>query len=459
MAFPAESLQPSERKILSVGDLTRRIKKSIEDTIRTVWVAGEISNYRGPGPSGHLYFTLKDEESQIPCAMWKGMTARLRFDPENGMEVIALGKVDVYVPYGKYQLIVEEMEPKGVGALQLRYEQLKEKLQKEGLFDPARKRPLPFLPRTIALVTSRTGAAVQDMIRTITTRCPAIRILLYPVKVQGEGSAQEIAAAIGRINLSMPDVDVMIVGRGGGSIEDLWAFNEEVVARAIHASRIPIVSAVGHETDTTIADFVADVRALTPTDGAVKATPRLDDLVASLADLDAKLRRSLRTRAELARAQLDGLRDGRALGRIEDLPAQFGQRLDELKERLDVAAGQSTYYLRERLDLLRNSLVADLPRLPETARRAVEHLTDLLRTHTRRAGEIARARVREAEARIQALNPLAILARGYSVTHLESTGEIVKDAVQAKPGDRIVTRLGTGELRSRIDKKGDDPSR
>src|SRR5882672_11096589 len=314
MALAAESLQPSEKKIISVGDLTRRIKKSIEDSIRYVWVAGELSNYKGPGPSGHLYFTLKDAESQIPCAMWKGMANRLRFAPENGMEVIAFGKVDVYVPYGKYQLIVEDMEPRGVGSLQL-----KEKLLQEGLFDAARKRPLPFLPRVIALVTSPTGAAVADMIRTLRSRHASLHVIIYPVKVQGEGAADEIAAALGHLNLSMPHIDVMIVGRGGGSIEDLCSFNEEVVARAIHASRIPVISAVGHETDTTIADFVADLRALTPTDGAVKVVPRLEDLEIALADLDAKLRRALRTRADLARSQLDGLRDGRQLGRVEEL--------------------------------------------------------------------------------------------------------------------------------------------
>ncbi|MBI3856704.1 MAG: exodeoxyribonuclease VII large subunit [Planctomycetes bacterium] len=352
MALAAESFQPSEKKIISVGDLTRRIKRSIEDAIRYVWVAGEISNFKGPGPSGHLYFTLKDAESQIPCAIWKGMANRLRFEPENGMEVVAFGKVDVYIPYGKYQLIVEDMEPRGVGSLQLKFEQLKEKLQKEGLFDQARKRPIPFLPRTLAIVTSPSGAAVADMVRTLRSRCPALRVVIYPVKVQGEGAAQEIAAAIGQLNLSMPEIDVMIVGRGGGSIEDLWAFNEEAVARAIFQSRIPVISAVGHETDTTISDFVADLRALTPTDGAVKAVPKLDDLLDSLGDLDSKLRRALRSRAELARAQLDGLRDGRAFGRIGDLPNQLKQRLDDLDARLNAGLPGLPKILRDRVDHL-----------------------------------------------------------------------------------------------------------
>jgi exodeoxyribonuclease VII large subunit len=452
MALAAETLQPSERKIISVGDLTRRIKRSIEDSVRYVWVAGELSNYKGPGPSGHLYFTLKDAESQIPCAMWKGMSNRLRFEPENGMEVIAFGKVDVYVPYGKYQLIVEDMEPRGVGSLQLKFEQLKEKLQKEGLFEQARKRPIPFLPRKLAIVTSPTGTAVADMIRTLRTRCPALHVIVYPVKVQGDGAAQEIAAAIGHLNLSMPEIDVMIVGRGGGSIEDLWAFNEEAVARAIASSRIPVISAVGHETDTTIADFVADLRALTPTDGAVKAVPKLDDLHLSLGDLDGKLRRALRSRAELARSQLDGFREGRALGRVEEMPDFYKQEIDDFSERLLVAVEQLPDYHRERLGLLRSSLAADLPQLAKNARQKVELLTTKLRSDARRTLETAQARLRQAAASLEALSPVAILGRGYSITRLESTQEILKEAAQAKPGDRIVSRLGSGQIVSRVEK-------
>jgi len=452
MALAAESLQPSERRILSVGDLTRRIKKSIEDSVRSVWVAGEVSNYRGPGPSGHLYFTLKDAESQIPCAMWKGMANRLRFALENGMEVVAFGKVDVYVPYGKYQLIVEDLEPRGVGTLQQKFELLKSKLQGEGLFDPARKRPLPFLPRTLALVTSPTGAAVADMVRTIRSRLPAIRVVVYPVKVQGEGAAGEIAAAIGHLNRDLPEIDVMIVGRGGGSIEDLWAFNEEVVARAIHASRIPIISAVGHETDTTIADFVADVRALTPTDGAVRAVPRQDELELALEGLDAALRRALRSQADLARTRLDGLRDGRALGRVEELPDQLQQRLDDYKSRLDLGALQASTHLKGRLDLLRASLKAALPGMIDPARQRVEHLTDRLRADARRCLDQAKARLGQAAASLEALSPVAILGRGYSITRLEATQEILKEADRAKAGDRLVTRLGKGRVISKVER-------
>ncbi len=450
MALAAESLQPSGREILSVGELTRRIKRSIEDGVREVWVAGEISNLR-PASSGHLYFTLKDEESQVPCAMWKGTAGRLRFRPEDGMEVVAFGRVDVYVPYGKYQLIVEDLEPRGVGSLQLRFEQLKERLRKEGLFDPARKRPVPFLPRKLALVTSPTGAAVQDMIRTIRTRCPVVHVLVYPVRVQGEGAAEEIAAAIGHLNLAVPDLDVLIVGRGGGSIEDLWAFNEEVVARAIRASRVPVVSAVGHETDTTIADFAADVRALTPTDGAVRAVPKLDDLLLALADRELQLKRSLAARAELSRSVLDGLAGGRALGRLEELPARLGERLDDLASRLGAWASQAARPLRGRLELLRASLHADLPRMAEGARQRSRHLAEILASHASRALEAARSRLREADARLGALSPLAILSRGYSITERESTGEILRQSRQAGPGDRLITRLSDGTLLSRVE--------
>lgn len=451
MAFPAETLQPAERTVLSVGELTRRIKRRIEDGLGYVWVSGEISNLRPAGPSGHLYFTLKDEKSQIPCAMWRGFASRLRFRPEDGMGVLAYGRVDVYIPYGKYQLLVEQLEPRGVGALQVRFEQLKEKLAREGLFDPARKRPLPRLPLKVALVTSPVGAAVQDMIRTIRTRCPVTQVFVYPVRVQGEGAAEEIAAAVGHLNLAMPDLDVLIVGRGGGSIEDLWAFNEEAVARAIFASRVPVISAVGHETDTTIADFVADVRALTPTDGAVKAVPRLDELLGQLEEMDAKLRRGLRTRADLVRSTLDGWRGGRAFGRLEELPMYLGQRLDELSERLDVAAGQATYYLREHLEALGQTLAASVTQRPGLAHRQVDHLADLLASQAERSLEKARSGWREAAGRLEALSPLAILARGYSITRRASTGEVIRDARAVRPGERLFSILAEGRLMSRVE--------
>lgn len=451
MPRAAEAPAPAGKEILSVGELTRRIKRILEDSLRYVWVAGEISNLRPSGPSGHLYFTLKDEEAQIPCALWRSYAARLRFEPANGQEVLAYGRLEVYPPKGCYQLIVETMEPRGLGALQLRFEQLKEKLAREGLFDPARKRPLPLLPLTVALVTSPVGAALQDMLRTLRTRCPVTRILVYPVRVQGEGAAEEIAAAIAQLNLARPDVDVLIVGRGGGSLEDLWAFNEEIVARAIHASRIPVVSAVGHETDTTIADFVADVRALTPTDGAVRAVPRLDELLIRMADLEAQLKRALRTRADLARSALDLLRDGRTLGRMEEWPLLLTQRLDDLRERLRGTLRQTSIQIRSRIDSLRASLEGLIPSVPALARGRLESLGGLLDSHLRRTSEGAASRLREAAAGLEALSPLRVLSRGYSITRLEKSGTVLREARQAAPGDLLRTLLGSGSLLSRVE--------
>lgn len=427
MGFPAELPFPDERRAMSVGELTRRIKKILDDNLRFVWVAGEISNLKKP-PSGHLYFTLKDEESQIPCAMWKNSAGRLDFEPEDGMQVLAYGRVDVYLPHGKYQLSVERLEPRGAGALALRFEQLKRKLESEGLFDSARKRPLPFLPRSVAIVTSRSGAVIQDMLRTLAGRCPVVDVFVYPVKVQGDGAAEEIAAAIAHLNRERPDLDAMIVGRGGGSIEDLWAFNEEAVARAIYASRIPVVSAVGHETDTTIADFVADVRAKTPTDAAVLIVPKLSDLLTGLEDLDSKLRRALRNRAEIARSTLERFRTTHALMEPAALVVRHGQRLDELHARLGVGLTATVYGAREKLAVLARTMSSELGHLARTARERTEGFARHL----------------------EAVSPVAVLGRGYSITSHE--GVVVRKPADVKPGDAIDTRLGEGSIRSRVEK-------
>jgi exodeoxyribonuclease VII large subunit len=426
MGSPAESLFPEERRALSVGDLTRRIKKILDDNLRYVWVAGEISNFK-TYPSGHLYFTLKDEEAQISCVIWKGNAGRLAFEPENGLDVLAYGKVDVYLVRGQYQLIVDRMEQRGAGALALKFEQLKRKLQEEGLFDAARKRPLPFLPRTVAIVTSRTGAVIQDMLRTLAHRCPVVNVVVYPVKVQGDGAAEEIAAAIAHLNAELPDLDVIIVGRGGGSMEDLWAFNEEVVARAIFESRIPVISAVGHETDTTISDFVADVRAKTPTDAAVLVAPKLADLMASMEDLDSKLRRALRSRAELARSTLERFRTSHALMEPAALAARHGQRLDELHSRLGIGLTATVSSARERLGVLARTMSSELGHLAKAAREKV--------------GATAR--------HLEAVSPVAVLGRGYSITSHD--GHVVKKAGEVKAGDILDTRLGEGSIRSRVE--------
>jgi len=423
-----QTLPFPERKVLSVRELTRRIKNLVEPPLKFVHVEGEISNHKVQ-QAGHHYFTLKDEEASLGCIVWQSSARLLRFEPADGMNVIAWGRVEIYAPYGKYQLIVDGMEPRGLGALQMRFEQLRDKLQRDGLFDPARKRPLPFLPRRVALVTSPTGAALQDMLRTIFTRFPRAHVLLYPVRVQGDGAAEEIAHALRHINLARPDIDVIIAGRGGGSIEDLWAFNEEVVARAIADSRIPVVSAVGHETDTTIADFVADVRALTPTDAGQRVLPRLADLEDAIDELRAKLRRALRTRAETERARLGRLGDHHALRSPERIARDQRQRLDGFIERLAGALRGVPERRRQNLDRLRAKVQGGLPPM-----RAIRRELDARAQH------------------LAALDPRAILKRGYSITY-DGRGRIVSDAKAVSEGDEIRTVLGNGAVRSTVNKK------
>jgi exodeoxyribonuclease VII large subunit len=467
----------SPRKVMTVAELSRKIKSLLEDNLRHVWVTGQVSRVVY-ARSGHLYFDLKDEEQDnavISVTMWRPRVDRLRFRVETGMSVLVYGLVTAYAAQGRYQISAEEIEPKGVGALHLKFEQLKEKLREEGLFDEDRKRPLPPFPRTVAIVTSPVGAAVQDMIKTISTRHPRVSILVLPVKVQGAGAAEEIASAIARLNLARPDVDVMIVGRGGGSLEDLWAFNEEVVARAVAASRIPVVSAVGHETDHSISDFVADVRALTPTDAGMMVVPRLEELELSLEDLSMKLRRALRHRAELARSNLDRLRDGWELKHPENLVVQHRQRMDELEERLRTGIQGASAHLREKLDDQRGRLPAALAHHAVMARTRLDGLAHSwalrqpevqvgrLRDRCRnlephmekgmtRIRERALARTKQLEGRLASLNPKAVLERGYSITRLED-GTVLRSADQAADGSVIQTDLAKGRITSRVEKK------
>lgn len=398
-----------ERRPLTVSELTRLIRMSLEETFRGVVVRGETSGVH-ISQAGHVYFTLKDAAAQIRVVMWASNARRLKFRIEDGVELIVGGGLSVYEARGEYQIVANWIEPCGVGALQLAFEQLKAKLEKEGLFDPARKKPLPFLPRVIALVTSPVGAAVHDMLNIIERRFPRVRLLIYPVKVQGEGAAEEIAAAIRHLNEAAPSVfgvsgiDVMIVGRGGGSLEDLWCFNEEVVARAIFASRIPVISAVGHETDVTISDLVADRRALTPSDAAQIVVPDRSKLLAETEELGLRMSRALVHVVNMARARLDALRDSRAFRRPFELLAQLSQRLDDSAVRLDAAM---------------RIVIAQ-----------------------------AKARLTALGAKLDALSPLKVLCRGYSITRKMADGHIVTDAAQLRSGDGIVTILHVGEAES-----------
>jgi exodeoxyribonuclease VII large subunit len=390
--------------ILTVTQLTHHIKNLLETSLPDVWVEGELSNLSVP-QSGHAYFTLKDAESQIRAVLFRSSQRFLKFTLEQGMHVICRGRVSVYGQRGEYQLILEYIEPKGVGALQLAFEQLKAKLDREGLFRLEHKKKLPLLPSRIGVVTSPTGAAIRDILRVIRRRHPRMHILVYPVPVQGAEAAPAIVEAIDYFNRE-GNADVLIVGRGGGSLEDLWAFNEEIVARALSASRIPVISAVGHETDYTISDFVADLRAPTPSAAAEMVVQSEESFCAFIDSLEAGLARGIRRKLEGYRAQLR--ESTRLLADPRRLVQRYQQRVDELTGRL--ATGLKHHVRRDRM--LLGALSS-----------ALDHL-----------------------------NPLAILSRGYSVTRKLLAGSIVKDAAETAPGDLITTTLHRGEILSRVEK-------
>lgn len=390
--------------VLSVSALTEQVKDLVEGAFPAVWVSGEISNFSRP-QSGHCYFTLKDDTAQIRAVLWRTAAARLRFEPEDGLDVICQGDVEVYAPRGTYQLVVRQMQPQGIGALELALRKLRERLAAEGLFDPARKRPLPRFPRTVALVTSPTGAAIRDFLEVLGRRWCGVHVLVVPVRVQGDGAGREIAEAIAAVNRFARPVDCLIVARGGGSLEDLWAFNEEVVVRAIHASAVPVMSAVGHEIDVTLSDLVADVRALTPSEAAERLAPVAAEIHAGLRMQQQRLVAALRGRAAAGRARVDALAGRRMFRRPLDMVHDRAQRLDELSQRASRA-------IRQRLGQSRQRLAAV-------------------------AGQL------------EALSPLAILSRGYSLT-LGEDGALVRDAGAVEPGDRIRSRLGRGALVSQV---------
>jgi exodeoxyribonuclease VII large subunit len=398
---------PEGVKIRSVAELTREVKDLLEEGFSSVWVAGEVSNLARPN-SGHVYLALKDGDAQLRAVIWRGIALRLRFDPHDGLEVIVRGRMTVYPPRGDYQLVIEELHPKGVGARDLALRQLRQKLLERGWFDPKRKKPLPRFPRRIALVTSPTGAAVRDMLEILGRRWSGAEVWVCPVRVQGDGAAAEIAAAVRRVN-RVGGVDVMIVGRGGGSAEDLWAFNEEIVADAIHESRIPVVSAVGHEIDVTIADLVADRRALTPSEAAELVAPSRDELVEGLRGLETRLRDLMSAQLRQAWQRWEDLAERPALRRPRERVHELERRLDEWDERL-------TRALRQRL---------------ESARQTVEATA----------------------ARLESLSPLNVLSRGYSLTRTETEHVVVRNAEQVRPGDRLETIVQHGRIYSRVEGK------
>jgi exodeoxyribonuclease VII large subunit len=530
-----------EARIFSVSDITEDIKTILESAFEAVWIEGEISNYR-VAASNHAYFVLKDERSQIRSVMFRFKKDRLRFTPEDGDQVLLFGRMSIYNARGEYQIIVESMEPRGLGALQKAFEQLKDKLSKEGLFEDSSKKEIPWFPWKVGVVTSPTGAAVRDIIEVISRRNPSTSILLSPVRVQGDGSAEEIAEAIQDMN-QLSDIDVLIVGRGGGSIEDLWAFNEEVVARAIYNSKIPIISAVGHEIDFTITDFIADLRAPTPSAAAELAVPELSDILSELRVNSESLVQTIREKVENHYQQLNNFTNRRFFLNPMEIIQPAAQRLDDLNQRLARAPSQGLKLRKERLRgtiqnlfhnspkkrfqnlkdrlidrarrlsrapqqtlsikkeqlktsfqvLLLNSPKRDLSisknklidignrliRAPgqgiklkkERLRQSYQALaynspTIKLHSHEEKLHALSSQLIRKMSSVAQlkreqlaglgkslnALSPLEVLDRGYSVTFSKATGKAIKNIKEVKPGDKVQTLLSKGKLSCTVDK-------
>jgi exodeoxyribonuclease VII large subunit len=391
---------------LSVSQLTALLKGVVEESFPAVWVSGEVSNFSQPH-SGHCYFTLKDEAAQIRAVAWRSTAARLKFKLADGLELICHGRLDVYPPRGSYQLVVDDAQPKGVGALELALRKLREKLAAEGLFDAERKRPLPKFPRRIGFVTSPTGAAIHDFLEVIRRRWHGVEVLIIPVRVQGDGAAKEIARGIATANKLRPPLDVLVVGRGGGSLEDLWCFNEEAVVRAIVASRVPVVSAVGHEIDVTLADLAADVRALTPSEAAERVVPSLEEINSRLRSLTDRCLQATQRRARRDRERLEALRNRRPFlrpfARIQDL----SRRGDEFEARAD---------------------------------RGIRRILADRNSHFQRLA-----------GKLQSLSPLSVLARGYSLTSDAESGELLRTVRHVQSGQRLHTRLADGEVVSVVD--------
>ncbi len=438
------------RHILSVSELTRQIKDILEAGFSDLWLEGEISNLKIP-PSGHIYLTLKDDSSQIRAVCFRMQARSLRFAPKDGLHVVCRGRVSLYEKRGEYQLILEELEPKGVGALQLAFLQLKERLEKEGLFDGARKKPLPFLPQRIGIVTSPTGAVIRDMIQIIQRRFENVTILLYPVRVQGEEAAREVAEGIDFLNREMA-VDVIIVGRGGGSLEDLWAFNEEAVARAIFASRVPVVSAVGHETDYTIADFVADVRAPTPSAAAELVVREKKEITRRLQALRIRLENDVRQTVEDHRQFLVHL-GKRCTGPRKRIEEHL-LRVDDLTNRCRYLTKWRLKSAADRLFHLREKLSFCFPaQRIENLRTSLTQLSKGLDQRVGHTLERERQRLDATVGKLDSLSPLSILRRGYSITRKIPAMEILKNSGQVEAGDRVEVKLHEGKLFCHVEEK------
>ena len=439
------------RRTWSVRDLVAAVRTSIEREYTDIWVEGEISNFKAHD-SGHLYFTLKDASAQMRVVMFRSSAKLLRFRPENGMVVVARGRVTVYEDRGELQISAEYLEPKGAGALQVAFEQLKAKLEAEGLFDAARRKPIPTLPQRIGIVSSSQGAALRDILNILRRRHHGVNILIFPAQVQGEAAALEVTAGVRHFNKTR-SVDVIIVARGGGSAEDLAAFNHEGLARAVAASEIPVISAIGHETDFTIVDFVADLRSATPSAAAELVIRSRQEIAEQMEGLEQRLGKAVRYQLLMVRQNLTELAQHGTFGRIIDLVHRRQQRLDELGHRLAQAQREIIERQRRRFEGLSATV-----RHYDVRRVLAGMRKDLAAHHTGLLGAFRnfllerKVRVERIETALQALSPLAILERGYALV-FDGSGALLKDARKVKAGDKISAKLAKGTLTARLEGK------
>jgi exodeoxyribonuclease VII large subunit len=463
-------------KIYSVKQINTKIKHVLEDGLPSrMIVSGEISGWR-PHASGHSYFMLKDEGGVLPCVMWKSRVDKLKFRVDAGLSVLATGHVDVYPAGGKYQFYVDKLEPAGVGDLQLAFEQMVKKLRADGLFDESHKKPIPPYPMRIGVVTSASGAAVKDIADSVYSRWPCAKILICPAAVQGDGAAKEIAAAIRTMNQRNKELelDVLIVGRGGGSMEDLWAFNEEPVARAIFASKIPVISAVGHEIDVTIADYVADARASTPTKAGVIAVPDMDEVLERVSAAERRLRHNAERKVEVCMYRLEAVKAAGAFRNPYLIVNNAAQQVDECQSRLGESAREMFAGLRERLmraqervmriephrligekkvevNSLGNALSGAVKNAVAEKKPAVDRYENAVKSQIIQVLGKKQLQLTAIENRLAGLNPRAVLERGYSITSLKESGKVVGSAGDVKAGDLLVTELaGNEKINSKV---------
>jgi len=444
-------------EIFTVSQINALIKATLKDNLPSqLVIKGEITNFKHH-PSGHCYFSLKDEKSNLPCAMWKTNVRRIKFRPENGLAVLVTGFIDVYVPHGRYQLIVDELVPAGVGALQLAYEQMIKKLRDEGLFDDVHKKALPVYPQRIGILTSESGAAVHDIIDSIHNRWPCVDLLFYPVPVQGEGAAEKIATAIRHLNKRNKELklDVLIVGRGGGSLEDLWAFNEEVLARAIFDSNIPVISAVGHEVDVTVADFVADARASTPTKAGVVAVPDMQEVLGNLTNIERRLTGQMEAKLNLAHQDLEIILANAVFRNPLLLIQNSQQQLDELGDELAETIKELLTQMHQKLSAAYEQIVRIEPhRLLKNKAVELNNCWHRIDAGIRAIINNCQILLTAQENRLGGLNPKSVLKRGYSITKNKKTGLLVKTVDDIRLGEHLITELvNENMIESKVTKK------